>query len=155
MTPVVTLSYIPRSFTGDPHIRVTIFRECGSAILEIGYAAIVEICEPKSDRRKDLLEAFHKNLPALLKILKTTIASIPPGDVVFVTQTMLRSNKIVAARGQPRLNISRPPPAISIPGPPTRSSGRTSVEARSQIKSEKGLSGGSRPTTMRVPRGSQ
>jgi hypothetical protein len=92
--PKVTLQYIPRSFLIQPRVRVTIFRDCGSAVLDIGCAAIAEICEPKSDGPEDLLQAFRESIPTLLRILSKTIANTPPGGVVFVTAEILRANKI-------------------------------------------------------------
>ena len=155
MKPEVTLHYVPRSFSVDPHIRVTVFRESGSAILEIGYAAIEEICEPKSDGREDLLQAFRESVPVLLQILNAIIANIPPGGVVYVTQTMLRSNRIAAAPGRPLLTKFKRSPPISAPGLSSHPTHRTSVGLRSQIKSEKGYLGGGRSATVRGPRDSQ
>jgi len=97
MQPEVILQYIPRSFLVEPGVLVTVFRDSVSAILDIGYAAIAEICEPKSDGPQDLLQAFRQSIPTLLRILNKTIASTPPGGAVFITAEILRANKAAVA----------------------------------------------------------
>ena len=97
MTPEVELHYIPRSFSVEPRVRLTVFRDCGSAILDINCSAIAEICKPESDGREDLLRAFRESVPVLLRTLNETIAALPAGGVAFVTADMLRrSNTAVA-----------------------------------------------------------
>lgn len=91
MAPEVELQYIPRSFSVEPRVRVTVFRDKGSAILDIQNSVIAEFCDPKSDGREDTLAAFRESIPRLLKALNETIAATPPGGVVFVTADMLRA----------------------------------------------------------------
>jgi hypothetical protein len=151
MTPEVTFRYIPRSLIGDPHIRVTIFREYGSAILEIDYAAIAEICEPKSDGRDDLVRAFRQSLPELLGTLNAIIASTPPGGVVFVTPKMLRSRKISAARNRSQANKVDDPRAMPAPSRAALSEHRSSKKSWSQTEAKKRRPADGWPTPTRSP----
>jgi hypothetical protein len=65
VTPEVELQYIPRSFSVEPRVRVTVFRDTGSAILEIQNSVIAEFCDPKSDGGEDTLAAFRESIPTL------------------------------------------------------------------------------------------
>ncbi len=93
MQPEVEPSYIPRSFSVEPRIRLIVFRDCGSAILGIRKSAIEEVAAPESDARDDMLRAFRESVPVFLNRLNAVIAAIPPGGVVFVTAEMLKSPK--------------------------------------------------------------
>ena len=93
----VELEYIPRSFHGEPKVRLIIFRERGSAILDISHSAIAEVCQPASEGRADMLSAFRESVPLLLQMLNKTIAATPPGGVVIVTAKMLRGKNPYAA----------------------------------------------------------
>ena len=84
------LEYIPRSFSEEPKVRLMIARECGSAILEIAYSAMAEVCQPASEGKADMLSAFRESVPLLLQTLNKIIAATPPGGVVRVTAEMLR-----------------------------------------------------------------
>jgi hypothetical protein len=97
MQTEVELEYIPRSLSGEPRVRLMIFREDGNAILDFGHSAIAEVRRPDSEGGADMLLAFRESVPFLLRTLNETIAATPPGDVLFVTAEMLRSNKIAAA----------------------------------------------------------
>jgi hypothetical protein len=96
MLPEVELQYIPRSFSIEPRIRVTIFRDQGSAILDIQNSVIAEFCRPENDGREDSLRAFRESVPFLLKALNQVIAATPPGGVVHVTADMLRPSRTAA-----------------------------------------------------------
>ena len=141
MTPEVTFRYIAQFPGVHAHVRVTIFREHGSAILEIDYAAIAEICEPNSDGPEDLVQAFRQSLPELWRSLNAIIANAPPGSVVFVTPKMLRSQKISAARNRSEANKVEYRPAIPLPNRATHPERRSSVKRPSQIGSRKTASG--------------
>jgi hypothetical protein len=93
----VQLRYIPRSFNVQPRVRVVVFRDRGSAILDIGYTAITEICKPESEGRENMLAAFRESVPKILGILNDTIAATPAGGVVFITPDMLRVPRQKAA----------------------------------------------------------
>ena len=97
MLTKVELEYIPRSFHGEPIVRLIIFRERGSAILDITHSAIAEVCPPASEDRADMLSAFRESVPSLLRTLNKTIAATPPGGVVLVTAKMLRQKNRSAA----------------------------------------------------------
>ena len=97
MKPKVEIEYIPRSFYEEPKVRLIIFREGGSAILDFTCSAISEVCQPASERKADMLPAFRESIPLVLRTLKETIAATPPGGVVFVTAEMLREKKNPAA----------------------------------------------------------
>src|SRR5579862_7457860 len=75
VTPNVTLGYVARSHHREPHIRVMIFRERGSVVLEISCATIAEICEPNGDRPENLVQAFRQSLPELWRSLNIIIAN--------------------------------------------------------------------------------
>jgi hypothetical protein len=96
MTPEVDLQYIPRSFSVEPRVRVTVFRDQGSAILDIQNSVIAEFCKPESDGREDTLRAFRESVPFLLRALNEVIAATPAGGVVFVTADMLRASTTAA-----------------------------------------------------------
>ena len=93
----VQLRYVPRSFNIQPRVRVVVFRDRGSAILDIGYTAIAEIRKPESEGRENMLAAFRESVPKILGILNGTIAATPAGGVVFVTPDMLRAPQQKAA----------------------------------------------------------
>jgi hypothetical protein len=93
----VELEYIPRSFRGEPKVRLMIFRERGSAILDITHSALAEVCQPASEGRADMLSAFRETVPLLLRTLNKTIAATPSGGVVLVTAKMLRGKRLSAA----------------------------------------------------------
>jgi len=95
ITPTVTLSYIARSHDRDPCVRISIFREHGSVILDISHSTIAEICEPNGDGPENLVQAFRQSLPELWRSLNTIVANTPSGSVVFVTPRMLRSHRIL------------------------------------------------------------
>ncbi len=94
MQTKVELEYVPRSFYEEPKVRLMIFRERGSAILEITHSAV---CGPASEGRADMLSAFRESVPLLLQTLNKTIAVIPPGGVVCVPAAMLRGKEPSAA----------------------------------------------------------
>jgi hypothetical protein len=94
MLTKVELEYIPRSFYEEPKVRLMIFRERGSAILEITHSAIAEVCQPASEGRADMLSAFRDSVPLLLQTLNETIAATPPGGGVLVTVKMLRQKNL-------------------------------------------------------------
>ncbi len=96
MVPEVELRYIPRSFAVEPRIRVTVFREGGSAILDIQNSVITEFCQPDSEGREDTLRAFRESIPFLLRALNGVIAATPAGGVVFVTAKMIRAGEKAA-----------------------------------------------------------
>ncbi len=102
MTPEVELHYIPRSYTIEPRVRVIVFRDQGSAILDIQNSVIAEFCDPLSDGREDTLAAFRESVPTLLKALNETIAATPPGGVVFVSADMLRATAAIGDAGARR-----------------------------------------------------
>ena|SRR6266576_3637105 len=93
MQTKVELEYIPRSFYEEPKVRLMVFREHGSAILDIAHSAITEICQPASEGRADMLSAFRESVPLVLQTLNNAIAATPPGGVVNVTAEMLRQKK--------------------------------------------------------------
>jgi len=64
MIQEVELRYIPRSFALESRIRVTVFREGGSAILDVQNSVITEFCRPDSEGREDTLRAFRESIPA-------------------------------------------------------------------------------------------
>jgi hypothetical protein len=97
MQTKVELEYIPRSFQGEPKVRLMIFRERGSAILVITHSALAEVCQPASEGRADMLSAFRESVPLLLRALNKTIAATPPGGVILVTAKMLRGKRPSAA----------------------------------------------------------
>lgn len=91
MVPEVELRYIPPSFAIERRIRVTAFRDEGSAILDIQNSVITEFCKPDSESREDTLRAFRESIPFLLRTLNGVIAATPSGGVVFVTPKMIRA----------------------------------------------------------------
>ena len=89
MEAEVQLRYIPRSSDTEPRVRLTVFREKGSAILDIPFSAISKLRRPTSESQADLLQAFRECVPSLLKSLNRRIAQIPAGDVLFVNREMM------------------------------------------------------------------
>ena len=89
MEAVVQLGYIPRSGDSEPKVRLTIFREIGSALLDIPYSAISKLRQPASESRDDVLQAFRECVPLFLRSLNRRIAEIPAGEVLFVNGEML------------------------------------------------------------------
>jgi len=88
MQPEVELRYIPRSNAVEPRVRLIVFRNQGSAILDIRFSVISEFCQPASEGREDMLSAFRQSVPALLRVLNPEIAKLPAGGVLFVTSEM-------------------------------------------------------------------
>jgi hypothetical protein len=85
MQPEVELRYVPRSNGLEPRVRLIVFRNQGSAILDIRYSVISEFCQPASEGHDDMLSAFRQCVPALVRILNPEIAKLPAGGVLFVT----------------------------------------------------------------------
>ena len=96
MVTDVELRYIARSFVVEPRLRVTIFRDEATAILDIQHSIITEFCKPDSESREDTLRAFHESIPFLLRTLNGVIAATPSGRVVFVTAKMLHAREKAA-----------------------------------------------------------
>jgi hypothetical protein len=94
--PVLTLQFIARSNGIEPRIRLSIFREGGSAILGIRRSAFAEICQPASDAPHDVVRAFRDSFPALIRPLNQIIAGTPPGGVAYVTAFTLQGRKAAA-----------------------------------------------------------
>jgi len=84
MVVEVDLRFIPRSFSTEPRVRVTVFRDCGIAILDVGLSAISEISQPDNESREGIIRAFRESLPTLLPLFNRTISTMPPGAVVFI-----------------------------------------------------------------------
>ncbi len=89
--PQVDLRYIPRSESAGPRVRLTVFRDKGSAILDLGHTVVQEFCQPTSESQIDVLQAFRESVPDLLRILNGVIAATPPGGAVIVTSEMLKT----------------------------------------------------------------
>jgi len=91
MQPEVDLRYIPRSGTVGPRVRLTVFRDTGSAILDLSHAVIEEFCHPASESQVDTVQAFRESVPDLLRVLNGVIAGTPAGGAVIVTSEMLKA----------------------------------------------------------------
>jgi DNA-binding CsgD family transcriptional regulator len=127
MEPTVTLQFVPAPNPIDASIRVIVFRESGSAILDIRRSAFAEFCEPASDAPHDVIGAFRESLPALLGSLNQVVATTPPGGVARVTAFASPRRKSggrtsdLATQGRIELNTAtdspendRPPVTLSM-----------------------------------------
>jgi hypothetical protein len=90
MVPEVDLQFIPRRNSVEPRVRVTVFRECGIAILNVRLSAISEIWAPASESREDVMRAFRESLPMLLPSFNRTISSMPSGAVTIIASIASR-----------------------------------------------------------------
>jgi hypothetical protein len=90
MVPEVELEFLPRAYSLEPRVRVTVFRDSGPAILDIRLSAIAEICKPDSESREDVMRAFRESLPTLLPSFNRTISTMSSGAVALITANRTR-----------------------------------------------------------------
>jgi hypothetical protein len=97
LPPQVELRYIARTANLEPRIRLTVFRDSGSVLLDIRLSAIAKICRPAGENKAALLRAFRVAVPTLLPMLNGAIARAPAGGIVFITPADIEIRSGLAA----------------------------------------------------------